>query len=73
MADFDYTGWIFSILVLIGILGMLSFLWTNFHEEVYKNDLDRTKADSKKGKAGTIVAFIVIIWIIGFLLFGSNQ
>jgi hypothetical protein len=35
--------------------------------------LDKTKAESKKGKAGTIIAFIVIIWIIGFLVFGSNQ
>lgn len=73
MNDFDLIGWIVSIGIFIGIFAMLYFLWLNFHESLNKNDLDKTKAESKKGKAGTIISFIVIIWIIGFLVFGSNQ
>ena len=72
MKDFDFIGWIISIGIFIGVFAMLYFLWLNFHESLYKNDIDRTKAESKKGKAGTIIAFIVIIWIIGVLLFGGN-
>jgi hypothetical protein len=71
MNDFDLIGWIVSIGIFVGIFSMLYFLWSNFHESIYKNDLDKTKAESKKGKAGTIIAFIVIIWIIGFLLLGD--
>jgi len=72
MKDFDFIGWIVSIGIFIMLASMIYFLWLNFHEYLYKNDIDRTQAESKKGKAGTIIAFIVIIWIIGIFLFNSN-
>jgi len=72
MKDFDFIGWIVSIGIFIMLASMIYFLWLNFHEYLYKNDIDRTQAESKKGKSGTIIAFIVIIWIIGIFLFNSN-
>jgi hypothetical protein len=65
--------WIVSIGIFVGIFAILYFLWSNFHESLYKDDLDRTKAESKKGKAGTILGFLLIIWIIGFAIFGGNS
>lgn len=66
--DSAIWNWVLAPVFIVGLVAMFTFLWSAFHESVYKGEAGSEKP---KAKVKTVVAFIVILWALGFLFFSE--
>lgn len=65
-------NWIMIPIFVVGFGAMCAFVWSAFHEYLYKGDLNRVEGEKTKNKIKSAIALIVIVWLLGFALFGGN-
>lgn len=71
-SDSSFWNFITIPVFIVGTGSMIYFLWASLHENLYKDDLDKTESQKSSSKLKTFLLLIFLIWIIGTFIFNGS-